>query len=318
MSDASSSEESQEELAERFDPVSMKGQMIEAEHVVRYAWASQFARGRRALDAGCGAAYGSRMLADAGASEVVGIDKDERVIAAMAPTMPAGVRLDVGDVTALPYEAGEFDLVVCFEMIEHVAEPERVLDELRRVLRPGGLLVISTPNRDVFTPGNPHHLHELTPDELREALGSRFGSVALRRQHTWMASGVLDDERFAAGGAEPVEGVELRKLVTDEPGREIYTLAIASDGPLPVDGSSLALTTDVDLRGWTEHWQAQQEALEEHDRAAAELHARVAALGGELDDLRRRYDTVVTSKSWRLTGLLRRPVAALRRRRPPS
>ena len=79
-------------------------------------------------------------------------------------------------------------------MIEHVAEPERVLDELRRVLRPSGLLVISTPNRDVFTPGNPHHLHELTPDELREALGSRFGSVALRRQHTWMASGVLDDD----------------------------------------------------------------------------------------------------------------------------
>ncbi len=318
MSDASSSEEVQEELAERFDPVSMKGQMIEAEHVVRYAWAGQFARGRRALDAGCGAAYGSRMLADAGASEVVGIDKDERVIAAMAPTMPAGVRLDVGDVTALPYEAGEFDLVVCFEMIEHVAEPERVLDELRRVLRPGGLLVISTPNRDVFTPGNPHHLHELSPAELGEALGSRFGSVALRRQHTWMASGVLDDERFAAGGTEPVEGVELRKLVSDEPGRETYTLAIASDGPLPGDGSSLALTTDVDLRGWTEHWQAQQQALEEHDRSAAELHARVAAMGGELDDLRRRYNTVVTSKSWRLTGLLRRPVAALRRRRPPS
>jgi hypothetical protein len=142
--------------------------------------------------------------------------------------------------------------------------------------------------------------------------------VALRRQHTWMASGVLDDARFAAGGREPVEGVELRNLVADEPGRETYTLAIASDGPLPADGSSLALTTDVDLRGWTEHWQAQQQALEEHARSAAELHARVAALGGELEDLRRHYDTVVTSRSWRLTGLLRGAAASLRRRRPPS
>ena len=59
--------EHEEELAERFDPASMHGKMIEAEHVVRYAWAAQFARGRRALDAGCGAAYGSRMLAEAGA-----------------------------------------------------------------------------------------------------------------------------------------------------------------------------------------------------------------------------------------------------------
>ncbi len=307
--------EHEEEPAERFDPASMHGKMIEAEHVVRYAWAAQFAPGRRALDAGCGAAYGSRMLAAAGASEVVGIDKDPRAVEAAAASVPESVRLDVGDVNELPYEDQSFDLVVCFEMIEHVAEPERVLDQLRRVLRPDGLLVISTPNRDVFTPGNPHHLHELTPGELTGALGRRFRSVALRRQDTWISSGVLDDERFAAGGEAPVEGLELRKLVSDEPGRETYTLGIASDGPLPPDRGSLALTSDVDLRGWTEHWDAQHEVIEEKDRALAELDGRVHAIAVELEDLQRRYETIVSSKSWRLTGLLRRAAGAVRGRR---
>jgi len=288
VSDVSADAENHAAAPERFDPASMHGEMIEAEHLVRYAWASQFAPGARVLDAGCGVAYGSMMLADAGAAEVVGVDNDESVIAGLLSSSPARVSIEVGDVTHLSHEDARFDIVVCFEVIEHVADPERVLDELYRVLRPGGLLVISTPNRDVYTPGNPYHLREMTPHELHARLSERFGSVRLCRQHTWIASGVVDDETFATAGHRVLDGVELRKIAGDEPGRETYTLALASDGELPPVRGSVSLTVDAELRRWSEMWHEQRQAIDQRDDVAAVREAQLAALRVELDELRRQ------------------------------
>ena len=201
-------------------------------------------------------------------------------------------------------------------MIEHVAEPERVLDELRRVLRPDGLLVISTPNRDVFTPGNPHHLHELTPASWRTRWGGAFAR--------WRCAARTPGSRPACSttSASPrvamrrSRALELRKLVSDEPGRETYTLGARLGRPAAgATGGSLALTSDVDLRGWTEHWDAQHAGDRGEGPRAAELDGRVHAIASELEDLQRRYETIVSSKSWRLTGLLRRAAGAVRGRR---
>ena len=70
---------------ERFAPGDMRGELIEAEHLARYSWAAGLARGKRVLDAGCGTAYGSRMLAEGGAQEVVGIDIAAEVLEAVRP-----------------------------------------------------------------------------------------------------------------------------------------------------------------------------------------------------------------------------------------
>src|ERR1700731_1562788 len=144
------------DVPERFDPSTMHGEIIEAEHLARYRGAAPLAVGRRVLDAGCGVAYGAAMLAAAGAVEVIGVDRESDVLDSARPQMPRNVRLETADVSALPYEDGSFDLVVCFEGIEHVDHPSRGLDELRRVLATDGLLVRSSPNRDVYPPGNPH------------------------------------------------------------------------------------------------------------------------------------------------------------------
>jgi SAM-dependent methyltransferase len=351
VSEAATEAQNTDNAPERFEPASMHGEMIEAEHLVRYAWACQFVAGMRVLDAGSGMAYGSATLADAGAAEVVGVDNDESVVASVREGMPATVRLEVGDVTALPYDDASFDVAVCFEVIEHVPEPERVLDELRRVLRPGGLLVVSTPNRDVYTPGNPFHLRELTPHELQAALSERFRSAQLFRQHTWIASGILDDEGFAAAGERVLEGVELRKIVPDEPGRETYTIGLASDSYLPAARGSVSLTQDAELRRWSEMWHEQRQAIEERDDRAAEREARLAALRGELNELRaqlvegefrlsrlaelearvaaldevlpeldrltrmeRAYETVIESSSWKVTRPMRQVASMLRSR----
>src|SRR4051812_33768233 len=112
----------------------MHGRLIEAEHLARYRWAAGFVAGKRVLDAGCGTAYGSAILGDAGATEVVAVDIDGAAVEAARASAPGGVTLETGDIRRLPYADASFDVVVCFEVVEHVDNPETVFDELRRVL----------------------------------------------------------------------------------------------------------------------------------------------------------------------------------------
>jgi SAM-dependent methyltransferase len=347
---------SSEPTGERFDPIFMHGHLIEAEHLSRYAWAAQFASGRRVLDAACGMGYGSAMLAAGGATEVIGVDLDESVIARVRAAAKPGTSFQVADLRELPFGDDEFDLIVSFETIEHVPDPAVVFDELSRVLKPGGLLLVSTPNRDVYTPGNPFHLRELTPSEFMDELSNRFSSVALRRQHTWVASGIFDDEAFRIGDHEPVAGVEVRKASEDEPGQETYTIGLASDAELP-DGSGLvSLTADLDLRDWSSRLDAADLALAAVPTSGGD-GTEVEMLRGEIAQLRRqlaegeaelarfteleaklaetaealqeyetlcekydsaisRHQEVITSTSWRMTGIFRKLGARLRGRRP--
>ncbi|HEY4426829.1 MAG TPA: class I SAM-dependent methyltransferase [Solirubrobacteraceae bacterium] len=312
------------QVPERFDPATMQGELLEAEHLARYRWAAGLAPGRRVLDAGCGTAYGSAMLADAGALEVTGIDLDLDVLDSVRPAMPSGVTLEQGDLTALQYPDDRFDLVVCFEVIEHVEDPAAALDELCRVLSPDGVLALSSPNRDVYPPGNPHHVHEYTPSELAHELASRFAFTRLERQHTWITSGVLDDDRFAVADGEEL-GPEIRvlKLAANEPGTELYTVALAGQQELPGSDGILELTTPVELRRWDALWHEQalllrhqeellaanQKLLDEHaelfsahERAFAEQAVLEGQLRHEIEELRSQL-TNTESKLARMPGL---------------
>src|SRR5215471_19117727 len=88
-------------IPERFEPPETPGQLVEAAQLARYRWAAQLAAGRSALDAGCGAAYGSALLADAGATSVLGIDIAAGVLDAARAEMPANVTLATGDLRDL-------------------------------------------------------------------------------------------------------------------------------------------------------------------------------------------------------------------------
>lgn len=248
------------ESAERFDPGTMAG-LIAAEHFARYHWAAQALDGRDVLDAGCGVGYGSLVCARAGAARVVGIDVSAEAIAQARADSGGKVEFVVGDLQALPFETASFDAIVCFEAIEHIGEQDTVLDEFARVLRPGGLLLVSSPNRDVYTPGNPHHVAEYVPAELETALGLRFAHVRLFRQHPWLASLVTDDDGFAA--SDPGVDLDARVGKTDgaSGGDELYTLAAASDGPLPDLKRFAVLSGTIDLRAWQERVWALERAL---------------------------------------------------------
>jgi SAM-dependent methyltransferase len=243
---------------ERFVPGEMRG-MIEAEHLARYIWSSSHAAGRSVLDAGCGVGYGLQILIEAGATSAAGVDIAIEAVEATRRRVGSNANIVQGDVAALPFPDASFGLVVCFETIEHLDDQERALDELRRVLEDDGLLVLSSPNRDVYQQGNPHHTHEFTPAELEEALASRFENVRLVRQQGWLASMIVDDELLRAANGE-LKLDALRKIAGVEPGRETFTLALASDGPLPSD-RSLAVITDL---GEFDAWQARARSAESH------------------------------------------------------
>lgn len=262
-------------ISERFAPEQDQGRLIEVEHFSRYMWVAGLAEGRTVLDAGCGTAYGSRLLAQAGAREVVGVDIAKSVLEAVAPTMPESVRLLTGDLRRLELDDDSFELIVCFEVIEHFEDPFAVLDELVRVLAPGGLLVVSSPNRGVYQPGNPHHFHEFLPEELRADLSSRLGRVHLVRQHDYILSALLSDSAYASGGGDPVEDLAVRKLIAGAPGEELYTIAIASDGELPSVPQLGAMTGTLEMREWLSVFDGQTRAITDKDNYIEELRARI-------------------------------------------
>lgn len=234
---------------ERFVPGEMRGQLVEAEHLARYWLAQSLASGRRVLDAGCGTGYGTQMIADSGATSTVGVDISEAALGAASERIDERVRLEQGDLCDLPFADASFDLVVCFEAIEHVIDPERALDELRRVLSGTGILVISSPNRREYPAGNPHHAHEYVPEELQEALGRRFGHVELRRQQAWTISMIQDDATFASDLLTALD-VDLAKIVARRPGDETFTIAFASDVDLPAPKGLGVITAAEEVSRW--------------------------------------------------------------------
>jgi 2-polyprenyl-3-methyl-5-hydroxy-6-metoxy-1,4-benzoquinol methylase len=254
-----------EGVPERFVPAEMHGELVEAEHIARYRWATAFCEGRRVLDAGCGVGYGAGLLKQAGAAEVVAVDLSEAVIEVARGEVPEGVICAVADLHTLDYPDDSFDLVVCFEVIEHVDEQDRVLDQLARVLRPDGLLLISSPNRGNYVPGNPHHRHEYIPAELRTALEARFGAVRLLPQHAMLAS-VIGSAQEA-----PSQDARVERLVEPEEGDEIYTLAIAGAELPDLSPPTVALTQFFEVRKWLERFQSQEGVLREQALALREL-----------------------------------------------
>jgi len=156
------------------------------EHLARYAFAARLSRRKQVLDAGCGAGYGSAELARSAAG-VLGIDSSAEAIAhARAEYAAPNLRFEEGDCTRLSAVAdGSIDLVVAFEVIEHLENWRGFLVEARRVLAPSGQFIVSTPNRLYYSETrkeagpNPFHVHEFEFEEFGKALGEVFPHVSL-------------------------------------------------------------------------------------------------------------------------------------------
>ena len=155
------------------------------EHIYRYRFAVPFVKGKRVLDIACGEGYGTAAIQQAGAASVIGVDISEETC--RHAQQKYGVDARVGDAEQIPIPDESVDIVVSFETIEHVPDPGKFLDECLRVLAPGGTLIVSTPNKDIYRVGgvqnNPHHCSEMTEDEFVSQIKARFSTYDLYGQH---------------------------------------------------------------------------------------------------------------------------------------
>ena len=258
------------------------------EHYHRYALAARYTSGRRVLDLASGEGYGSALMA-AGASEVVGVDIDEATVE-HARTRYGGVpnlRFTTGSMTdtRLLADAGEFDVITCFEALEHVVEQDRLMSLVRDRLAPGGIFFTSTPDILVYTHQhgneNPFHVKELTEPQFRALLGGAFRHVSVLRQNVAVGSVLTGDREHGPVLAQQVRrtGEDSWSVGTGTP--HTYLVGIASDHPVEVPAAATMLDPDHTLLG----------AVAE--RAAgplrAELEGRTGASGPKSRRLLERY-----------------------------
>lgn len=194
---------------ERFTPECVRE--IWYEHMHRYAFAAPHAQGREVLDAACGEGYGAALLAQNGASAVLGIDVSASAIAHAQRrygSLP-GLRFAEADVTRLDHlPAASFDLIVSFETLEHLHAQERMVAGFRRLLRPDGLLILSSPDKKTYSEAsgfhNEFHVRELYREELETLLAREFPAVRLLGQKLLFQSLIYDLEQPPRAGQAQV------------------------------------------------------------------------------------------------------------------
>jgi SAM-dependent methyltransferase len=200
---------------ERYVPGVEGFEDLYAEHMSRYLLAARWAGQGAVLDVGCGCGYGASHLAAAGAS-VLGVDVSPEAIGfAQEHYRRPGLAFAVMDARALAVE-GPFDVVTCFEVIEHVDDAPRVLDEIAKVLADDGILVVSTPDKATYVAGgpdgkNPFHVREYTRSEFESLLKAAYPRVRMLDQ-AW-CEGIMIGTR----GEKPPASVDTCRLPEERP-----------------------------------------------------------------------------------------------------
>ena len=209
------------------------------EHEARYIFAGQYVAGKKVLDIACGTGIGTSYLLKVGAQSCIGLDIDKRTIG-YAKTVYPECTFGVSDALDITLVDSSVDVVVSFETIEHVSDQVKFLMECSRVLRSGGLLICSTPNKKVYRwlGTNPFHVREYTLKEFEALLESKFDCIdyyaqaprfyftyvaraltsrclsffgvkdAVKRFTRWKASPLSVQGAFGEGGGVLVEAVK--------------------------------------------------------------------------------------------------------------
>ena len=264
------------------------------EHLSRYAFAARLARRKRVLDIGCGAGYGSAELSLT-AGSVVGIDIAADAVGYAADHYQRpNLTFQVAGAAELPFPDASFDLVVAFEVIEHLRDWERLIAEARRVLTPSGQFVVSTPNKAYYaetrrlTGPNPFHEHEFEFEEFKTALEQHFPHTLLFTENH------ADSIVFRPIAGQPAPAADVRLEGADAKVDEAhFFIAVCAGQPMTGAPAFLYVPTAANVLrererhiqrleselatkdGWLKESQDKHAALVElHDQQTLELKAR--------------------------------------------
>jgi SAM-dependent methyltransferase len=279
---------------ERFHP-NLAGEMW-AEHWHRYHFVLPLVAGKNVLDVASGEGYGSALMATV-AHAVSGVDVSADAVAHAAAAYAGRQNLEFrqGSCAKLPFDDATFDAVVSFETIEHIHEQTGFLDEVRRVLKPAGLLILSSPNRAEYSDArqysNEFHVKELYRAELAELLDARFGHLRWFSQRNAFVS-VIAPEILHTSAVPPAISGETITISKASPAAvapslpALYFIVLASNDRDTIDHTSSRLSVFSDSEEWayTDYrnlYQAYQAGLKRdaaHEARCADLERQLAAL----------------------------------------
>jgi SAM-dependent methyltransferase len=213
-------------------------------HVAAYVLCERFLPSGRIVDLGCGVGHSYDRLAP---RETVGVDLDQSALAGQARETV------VADMRALPFADGEFDGAIAVQSLEHVPDPERVLAEAARVVRPAGAAVFVTPNRLTFARPDeivdPYHHVELDPTQLRALCEPRFEAVELQ--------GIFGSARYSQIVAADLakldrllrrDPLRLRRLLPRRLRQRLYDRRLARERAQPDRRAAAIGVEDFELR----------------------------------------------------------------------
>jgi O-antigen biosynthesis protein len=237
---------------ERFMP-SLNG-AIRYEHFHRYAACEPIVRNKRVLDVACGEGYGSAMLAQVALS-VSGVDVSPVAVEHARGSyfeQHKNLSFTCASATSLPFETGTFDVVISFETLEHLREQEEMLTEIKRVLRPEGVLVISTPERETYREfdggDNEFHVKELSKQEFEELVERFFKHTKLWGQRI-ASVGWIQAEHGQQTPLDVLSVAPNGQIQTSSPHLPfaVYLIAVCSDFNLPVLNNSIFIDAQDDI-----------------------------------------------------------------------
>lgn len=262
------------------------------EHLHRYALCINFIKDKIVLDIASGEGYGSKLLANY-ARRVIGVDIDENSIKnAKEKYNLQNLDYEVGSTDLIPLNGKAVDVVVSFETIEHHDKHYEMLTEIKRVLKPGGLLIISTPDKKSYTDEtgfkNPFHVKELYLDEFKTLISSYFKNTYYYYQNTFKGSIIKSEE--GGGNFKLFDGDFNRlNLVERIQIKPMYFIAIASDSEISNDGESIFFSPEIEMRD-----------KEEKDK-------KIKFTDQYIKSLEKNVELIKNSWSYRIGNLLLRP-----------
>lgn len=223
---------------ERMVPEENDRQQLFYEHLNRYKFASTLVKEKEVLDLACGVGYGCEILKDAGAKSVTGLDlsKDAIDYAKRKYSQP-GVKFVRGDAIASDLQSNKFDVVSCFEFIEHIDEQDKALKEIKRILKDNGILFISTPNKLTYHEDNKFHKKELNFKQFKMLLKKYFKNIQIYGQFFWFGNFIMNENKST---------IFKSQLPTVNLEKSQYFIAVCSNHKIAPPTSSLIATENVD------------------------------------------------------------------------
>jgi ubiquinone/menaquinone biosynthesis C-methylase UbiE len=257
------------------------------EHLHRYAIALQLVRGKIVADIACGEGYGSNLMAGV-AREVTGIDVSvETIEGAKEKYKNENLRFIHADATNSTLPGESVDIVVSFETIEHLSEHEAMMLEIKRILKPGGILLMSSPDKKYYTDIPNHinmfHIKELYFDEFKALIQKHFINADFFFQNTFKAS-VLIPEISKNNNIDICTG-DFDEIDMKEGFIPLYNIVVASDNALPEINAGIFNGNDIDI----------------------------ANIKNQLGRLERQIMNIRNSKRYKLAGWLQKPADMVRK-----